>query len=278
MQPPHNGMMNMQQPGQYINQQVKKLLCWTLSCIKCYYFSTFSHAPHFQTPQQHHIIHHLPVNPSLSPTFTRWRCARCAGSYERTQNVICGNVVGGISRHQVKPDWASDMRKHEKYKNIKKILNCRINSCQHHTSEWIKWWKVWGKLFTTFSECGKTHSFSSISSVEKRAFDGRRCSSCWTHSIHNTLCFNIHIVEFNFWLGLTLAHSLANLCQMCHVDSAQFTLKPLTFFRETFFRMHSLANLFNFILPIFDFISHTNFTISHTGKSAFTFNLFEREN
>lgn len=143
--------------------------------------------------------------------------------------------VGGISRHQVKPDWASDMRKHEKYKNIKKILNCRINSCQHHTSEWIKWWKVWGKLFTTFSECGKTHSFSSISSVEKRAFDGRRCSSCWTHSIHNTLCFNIHIVEFNFWLGLTLAHSLANLCQMCHVDSAQFTLKPLTFFSRNFF-------------------------------------------
>lgn len=75
----------------------------------------------------------------------------------RTNTTYLWQCCRQDSRQQVKPTMIDTYTKAQKKKWKIKILNCRINS--RHTSEWIKWWKVWGKLFTTLSV--EKHSFAS---------------------------------------------------------------------------------------------------------------------
>lgn len=212
--PPHNGMMNMQQPGpQYINQQVKNYYV-VLSFIKCYYFSTFSHAHSFPTTS----------SPKCLTLVYSLMCT-LFGSYVRTRR-ICGNVVGRIHANKSSQQWAIHVRKHrKKMKNKNPQLPHKFTP-----HEWVnKVMKSVRKIVYNF-ECGKT--FIRFWLVRTGAFIARWCSACWIfyvvdvmHISYNSIC-NFPILELEYFFPTF------GRCVMLIV---RFSLKTLTLFRAFFY-------------------------------------------
>lgn len=225
--PPHNGMMNMQQPGpQYINQQVKKYYV-VLSFIKCYHFSIL-----LDILTRLFIFHNI-LNTSLLPRSLM--CTLLARTH--TNTTYLRQCCRQNSRQQVKP--TSSHEKAQKKWKIK-ILNCHINS--RHTSEWIKWWKSVRKIVYSFEYGKNIHSLNF--ECEQRAFVARWCSACWIF-LYCSMWYIFRRIQFAI-----RRLDFPNLWQMCHVDSA-ISAKD----SDSFSSFFSIFNSCRFSISL----AHTNF-------------------